>query len=385
MGRIEQAPDKRHGVNSRWVGQVVAAAGFLTLMASGVAALHLRASAQESSVANPPITVLASTVSRETSYAITERFAGRLEPSRQAQLAFERSGLITEMLFEEGDTVLRGDVIARLDISQLDAERLRLLAQRGEIEARRELAAITLARRMNLKDKGWQTEQSFDEARFGVNELESAIARLDASISLVDIDLGKSLLRAPFDGRVAARNIDEGAVISPGAAVVELLESGSQRLRIGVSVEASDALAPEKYYRFGVGEREFDARLIAKRPDIQTRTRTVTALFETEDVSDIPFGEIVELSLIRDVKADGYWIPVNALTEGRKGLWSVLTVTSLDDQPRVAREAVEVLHVTGERAFVSGTLTAGAEIIVSGTDRVIPGQLVAVTRQDRVR
>ena len=354
---------------------------FVGLMGAGIAGLHIRASAEAPPEANPAVTVSYRTARFEDGYIVTERFAGRLEPARQTRLAFERAGLVTEVLFDEGDRIAAGTVVARLDTAQLKARRTQLLAQRRELQARLDLAKVTLTRQQSLQSKGWQSIQRFDEARFSVAELTASIARINATIQSVDIDLEKSEIRAPFAGTIAARSIDEGAIVNAGTGILELLEADVRQVRVGVSVDAAEALSTDQVYNLRSGGRTYPGRLISKRADLQTGTRTVTALFEARSATDVPFGDIVELVLERRVKSRGVWLPTTALSEGRKGLWTVLTVVQRDGKPVIAREAVEVLHVEAQRVFVRGTLRQDARIVLDGTNRVIPGQRVALATQ----
>ena len=376
----ERDPERDGGARALLRGALLGLTGlgFLGLMGGGIAALHFRAAAEPATPANPPVSVAVRQIRLDDGYDVTERFAGRLEPARETHLAFERAGLVLAVLFEEGDRVERGEVVARLDTAKLEAERDRLRAQRRELQAQEALARATLKRQETLATKGWQTEQRYDEARFGLAETAAAIERIDAAIASVEVDIGKSVLTAPFAGSVAARSVDEGAVVAAGAPVVELLESGARQLRVGVSVEAAEALEAGRLYRLDADGRRLEGRLIAKRPDLQTGTRTVTALLEVTGGEAVPFGEIVELLLERRVPSVGAWLPLTALSEGRKGLWSLLTVVERDGVPTVAREAVEILHLDGARAFVRGTIGEGAKVVLDGTNRIIPGQRVAL-------
>lgn len=353
--------------------------GFIT---GGIATLHMGANAEVPPDANPPVSVAVQVVRITTGYTVTERFVGRLEPVRQTRLAFERGGLVTKVLFEEGEQVRRGAVVAHLDTAKLKAERVRLQAQRQELRARQTLAKVTLDRQRVLASKGWQSEQRYDEARFKFAEISASIDRLDAAMASIDVDIGKSVLKAPYAGRVAARLIDEGAVVDAGTALIELLESGARQVRVGVSVKAAQALNKRHIYRLSANGRVFQGRLISKRPDLQTGTRTVTVLLDALGGENVPFGEIVELMYDRRVAADGTWLPVRALSEGRKGLWSVLTVVDRDGERAIAREAVEVLHVDDGRVFVRGTLSDGAKVVLNGTNRIIPGQKVALAAKE---
>ncbi len=373
----EPAPNKTGRTLKRLLMGTVAL-GFIGLMAAGTAVLHMRANAEVPVAANPPVTVSSTTLEIVDSYTITERFAGRLEPARETRLAFERAGLVREVLIEEGDRVNKGDVIARLGVSKLKADRATLDAQKKEFRARRDLAKATLERQEALSASGWRSKQTYDEARFALQEAEAGIARIEASIAALDVDITKSELRAPFSGTIANRSLDEGSIVTPGAVVANLLESDKRQVRIGVSPEVASTLRKADPYSFKISGQEFTGKMAVKRPDLETRTRTVSVLFSIDGAQHVPFGEIAELIVERKVEARGAWLPVGALTEGRKGLWSVLTIVDGEEGPIVSREAAEVLHIAGDRVFVRGTFQLGARLLTEGVNRVTPGQQVHI-------
>ena len=351
---------------------------FIGATAAGVVSLHSRAGAKRPPDPNPPLVVNAPRIELLTAYSVKERFVGLLEPARQTSLSFERRGLVTEVLFDEGDRVTKGKVVAKLDASRLNSDRRGLEARLQELEAQFQLASVTLSRQSALKSKGWQSEQKYDEARFRAAQLSSAIRRVKASIQSIDIDIAKSELKAPYSGTVAARGVDEGSVVSAGASVIDVVESGVRRARVGLSIAASSFLKVGESYRLISGDRDLVGKLLSKRPDLQTGTRTVAALFEVRGADDLPFGGIVEVVVERSVHSEGTWLPISALSEGAKGLWTVFTVVASQGAPSISREAVEVLHVDGGRAYVRGNLSGQTRIVVNGTNRIIPGQRVAL-------
>ncbi len=352
---------------------------FVGATAAGIGALHFRAAAEIPAAANPPLSVAVQPAKLQDGYDVVQRFAGRLEPKRRTRLSFERGGLVTSIAFDEGEVIEKGAVIARLDTAKLDAERARLQAQRRELDARLALARLTLERQDDLMKKGFRSAQRHDEARFQVEELKAAIDANAAAIRSVNVDISKAVLYAPFGGTAAGRMIDEGTVVSAGTAVIDLLEAGAPTVRVGIAVDASKALVVGKSYTLAVGGETFDGTLTALRPDIATGTRTAIALFDAPSAGFARFGEIVELVLEKKVSSPGYWLPSSALSEGRKGLWSVFVVDHRDGTETTARESVEVLHSAGDRVFVRGTLRDGAMVITNGTNRIVPGQTVAAS------
>jgi hypothetical protein len=81
------------------------------------------------------------------------------------------------------------------------------------------------------------------------------------------------------------------------------------------------------------------------------------------------------------VQERGGWLPIAALLEGKRGVWTVLTVKAQGDAYSTTREAVEVLDVQGDQAFVRGTVSSGALVVASGVHRISPGMRVAVQQE----
>jgi len=359
---------------------VMTATTLIAMMGAGITVLHMRAGAQAPTTANPPPTVRTLTLDSQKYYTTEQRFAGRLEAARESRLAFERRGLVERVLFDEGDRVAADAPLARLDRAKLKAERKRLQANKRELEAKLALARRTLERQSTLSRQGWQSEQRFDEARFSVDELEAAIERVSAQIEAVQIDLQKSVLRAPFAGTVTGRHVDEGAVVQAGAAVLDLAETSRIHARIGVTAAVAEDLETGQSYPLAVGDRRLMGKLIAKRPDIQTGTRTVTALFSVDN-PNAPLGEVIELIRSREIGQEGAWLPLTALVEDRRGLWSVYRVRPDGEGHVVNRRSVEVLHSRNGRVFVRGLFSDGERILKDGTNRVVPGQRVIVSEK----
>jgi len=345
----------------------------------GVTTIQMRAEEKPQITAAPLIEVAAFRPDYRTGYDVARRFTGRLEPARQTDLAFELTGTIRAIMVDEGDTVGAGDVIARLDTRSLEAERRRQQANRSAAESDLELAELTLDRRRKLQQAGHVSDEVLDQARLALNRLRANLAQIDATIEAIDINLDKSVLRAPFGGRVGARLMDEGATATPGQPVLTVLESARPTVRIGLAPDVVNRLVPAETFTIEIGGQPFKARFTGLRPDLQTRTRTIEALFELETQSALPgFGQLAELTLEERVATPGYWVPAASLKEGPRGLWTLLTLAEPTEEGArlVVREAVEVLHMDADRAFVRGTITGDTRIVAEGVHRVVAGQPV---------
>lgn len=358
------------------------ALGFVGLLGAGTIFLHERAETQraEASLAPDPIAVMTLVTQAQTGYEITDRFVGRLEPAQHANLSFERGGLVTDVLVEEGTKVGKGDLIAELDTALLAAERDRLLGQRKQILAQLELARLTTERQKTLQQRGHASSQQLDEARLAGRALEGQLIGVDAAIRRIEIDIEKAKILAPFAGTIGARMIDNGAVIDAGAPVVSLLETDRPQARIGVSPTVAQTLEPGRTVALYANDAEITGEIVTVRPDLSTATRTTSVLIDVLGNTPVKFGDTIELHVSRKIPGDGFWVPTAALSEGARGLWTVLTVkdSAAQDGLVVGQEAVEILHIEGARVYVRGTLEIGQRIIAAGRNRVIPGQMVVL-------
>lgn len=349
---------------------------------AGIAALHLRTAAEEPRSVVPPVRVETVRAAMVDGFDLITHYTGRLEAARTTALAFERGGLVLAVGLDEGDTVARGQVVARLDTAKLEAGRAQLEARRRELEAQKNLAAATFARQSKLKTEGWSPDQKFDEAEAAVAQLDASIEQVTAEIAGIDIDIAKSRLEAPFDGTMAGRFIDEGAVVAAGTPVATLLETGRRQVRVGLPPDVTYGLDPDATFALHSNGVMHQARLIARRPDLDTGTRTVTVLFDvTETTGDAALGDLVTLAIARHVDTRGTWLPLTALKEGRRGLWTVLVAGRAGDTTVVRPEAVELLHAEDDRVYVRGTLRDGDHVLSGGTDRVVAGQSIALAAE----
>ncbi len=328
----------------------------------------------------PPLPVRVVAAEFQDGYDRRRDFPGRIAAARRSDLGFERDGLLIDVRVDDGDAVAAGDTLAVLDTEPLQRRRDELLAAREATLARRALAEVTLIRRTTLVDQGHASEQALDEARFEAQALTAEAERLTASIAALDLDLDKSVLRAPFAGRIDARLADEGTVVEPGQPVLRLVETGRLEARIGVPEAAARTLRLGQPYTVDIGGVAGGATLRAVTPALDPTTRTVTAVFDLapQGTLDPAVGALVRLSLSETVPEPGAWLPRSALTEGVRGLWTVFTLEATGDGGAhlVRRADVEILHAEADRVYVRGTLAPGDLVVADGTHRVVPGQRV---------
>ena len=375
-------------------------------------------------------------VRHEVEYTTHRQYTGTVRARRDSELGFEQAGRVVTLHVEAGDEVRAGQALARLDGRRLEARRKGLAAERAqalallqELEAgpreeeiaqarshiqdldeQRTLVGLKRVRAERLFKEQVVAEDALDtaaskerqltarleEARQGLEELlagtrperiraqEGAVGQLDALLELVDVDIENATLRAPFDGVVAERRIDEGSVVAAGETVVRVLESTAPEAWVGIPVLMAKSIVPGRRYVLEIGGAEHSATALQVLPEIDAATRCVSAVFALDEPEAPVFpGQVVRLALEQTVDEEGMWIPTTALTRGLRGLWNCYAV--VEEEPssnghggryRVEHRQVEVLHAEGDRLYVRGTLRDGERIVSGGTHRLVAGQRV---------
>ncbi|MEM1277539.1 MAG: efflux RND transporter periplasmic adaptor subunit [Pseudomonadota bacterium] len=359
---------------THWIGAGIFGLLVLAGGASAVMALQARAADEPRAQERAALTVAVSRIEIQARYQVRESYVGQVEPARLTTPSFERSGKVTDLLVDEGDEVDAGQVLARMDTRALEIERMRLEAERASLVADTDLAQRTVERREQLVDDGWASRQAFDEAQFSLTALAARRDSITAAIARIDLDLEKSVLLAPFSGTVSARQIDEGTVVASGTPVLSLQETTRPQARIGIPSDRADLVSRGDRFPLLYRGRAIIGEVAAITRDLQFGTRSIPILLDLDADFPLTMGQVIRLDLTRNIEVRGAWVPLAALREAERGLWSIQTARPTDTGYKVAREAVEVLHVADQNAYVRGTFQDGALLIPEGGHRLSVGQ-----------
>jgi RND family efflux transporter MFP subunit len=386
-----------------------------------------------------PVEIL--TLEALPAYRVTRVYTGMVVARQTSDLSFERGGKLVELTVDEGDRVSLGAPLATLDTQGLRATQRQLRAQRIQAQARlaemragprREtieaaqaqvderqaelaLAGLQRRRRQYLLEKGVIAREAFDAADAGVktwqarleaaqrrlDELlagtrreqiqaqEALVAQVDASLAAIEIDLDKSVLKAPFAGTVAKRLADAGMVVNAGQALFRLVEGAHPEVHVGLPPRVAATLTPGSRPSVHIGDDTHQAQVARILPELDAATRTVLAVLtlaapgDRAHLSAVIPGQVARLELQETIDTPGFWLPLTALTKGTRGLWScfVLVPDTEGDAAglRTEHRLVEILHTENDRVFVRGLLQAGERVVKTGTHRLVAGQRVQVT------
>jgi RND family efflux transporter MFP subunit len=334
----------------------------------------------------PPIVVRVQEARRLDEYAVAREFVGVVEARRESSVGFELPGELAEVLFDEGEFIEGGTVVARLDTSILEAEKAALVAARDQARAATELAAITRKRMADALEREAASAHEWDKADKDYQAQVAALARAEAAVAAINTRIARAELKSPFPALVAERLADEGQVLAAGAPVLHLLERVEPEVRIGVAGDSIDTISRGDEFTVLVRGRNVPATVKSVLPVRGNGTRSVDVLLTLHAEFDgIRRGDLATLVIERSEPEAGFWLPLSALTESSRGLWACYVAHELAEHDRAGpathrlrRRELEVIHQEADRVFVRGTLGDGELVVGEGLQRLVPDQLVSL-------
>jgi multidrug efflux system membrane fusion protein len=326
-------------------------------------------------------TVVTQVLASQPSYQHTQRYTGTIRSANTTGVGFELAGKLNHIHVDSGNAVTKGQKLAALDITLLQAEQAQLQASLSQVLADINLAQSTLKRTLKLKLQNYVSEQQLDETQQQVASLLANQQRLKASLHATTLKIEKSTLLAPFSGKISQRHHNLGEVISLGSPVFTLVGQTQQLAYIGVPIEVAQSLKQATAVDVSVAKRQYQGQIAGISAEVNPISRTVQLRISLPDDASILNGEIAYLSLDQQVLTQGYWVPIAALTDGIRGLWNLYTLSKADNSAegkyfQIERRDVEVIYTNEQQAYIKGAIKDGDVIITQGLHKLVVGQSV---------
>jgi len=303
-----------------------------------------------------------SVVVQPVAFDETVHATGSLRAEESVDLQPETSGKVVAIHFDEGTLVRAGALLVKINDADLQASLERSIA-------RRTLAELRERRVDQLLRDGGTNQQEYDSALSELN-----VQR--AEVELIEAQIAKTEVRAPFDGMVGLRAVSLGAYVSPTTRIATLQKLENIKI---------DFAVPEKYaQRVSVGSpvtftvageaASFAGRVYAVEPriDVSTRTLQLRAVCENADLRLRP-GTFAQVQFTLARVDDAILVPAEAVIPGLADK----TVFVLADG-RAARRVVRTGTRTGTSVQILDGLAAGDSVIVSGLQQLRHGMSVTL-------
>jgi multidrug efflux system membrane fusion protein len=300
-----------------WIAALVIAA-LVVLMV-----VHLL-TGQKGRTGNPPQVV---STAAATLGDMPERLSalGTVTPIATVNVLPQLSGYLTEVGYQEGQDVAKGQFLAQIDPRQYEINKQQAEAQLAKDQASLDQARADLARYTQLHEQKSIAEQTYSDQKFTVQQDEAAVKADKAAIAQYELDLTYCHITAPVAGRVGLRLVDPGNYVtqssSPGIVTITTMKPTTVQFTVPQNslgqvlqrVNGGSKL-PVTVFNSDNSKQLATGELYALSNQMATSTGTVTlrATFPNDDEVLFP-NEFVNVQLLVDTLHNAVLVPTPAV------------------------------------------------------------------------
>lgn len=288
--------------------------------------------------------------------------SGSIEANEQVDIRSEVSGIVQTINFEEGTNVSKGQVLFKVN----DIE---LRAQSAKIQTTQKLASENERRAKLLLEKEAISQEEYDIASADYKTAK-------AETQLIQAQIAKTTVRAPFSGKIGLRAISNGTYVTPTTVIAKLVNTSQLKITFSIPEKYASQMKVGNSLTFttaGSAEK-FTAKIYAIEPEIEIATRTLKlrAIAENKDGKLYP-GTFANVTLPLDEINDALLVPTEALIPIQNGKKIFISENG---------KAKEIIVKTGARTdkdiLITEGLKAGDTILTTGVMTLKNGMPVRV-------
>ena len=314
---------------------------------------------------------------------------GTVTPVTQVVLRPQVSGVLTEVLFTEGQAVQKGQLLARIDPRPFEQALAQAQGERARIQAQLSAARVTLGRYETLWKQDSIARQDVDTQAALVKQLEGQVQSSTASEGNARINLGYARITAPISGRIGLRAVDQGNMVQAGGTtgIATITQMAPIDVKFAVPQDrVQDVLAAQRNGSLPVSALDrtrndalAQGRFLTLDNVIDTATGTLQAKARFDNAGGNLFpNQFVNVRLQLGA-TPGVLVPVTAVRTGPEGDYVYVV-----DAERVAHmRPVKRGGATVDDVLITSGVQAGELVVTEGGDRVKDGGKVELAGEAR--
>lgn len=334
---------------------------------------------------NGPVPVRVTEVS-QGDFNIELKALGTVTALNTVSVRSRVNGELVKVLFEEGQLVKAGDLLAQIDPRAYEVALQQAEGTLAQNQAQLKNAEIDLARYKGLYAEDSIAKQTLDTQEALVAQYRGTVKNNQAAVAEARLNLDFTRIRAPIDGRLGLRQVDAGNLISSGDTTPLVVITQVKPITVNFTLAENDlppVLARVRnneqllVQAWDRGEKQLLAEGVLhsldNQIDVATGTVKLKARFDNASESLFP-NQFVNVRLRVETRQGATLIPSAALQFGARGTFVFL----LDNEDKVQLRKVEVGASDGALTLISAGLKVGERLVLEGTDKLKDGSEVQV-------
>jgi membrane fusion protein, multidrug efflux system len=311
---------------------------------------------------------------------------GTVTPSATVTVTPQVSGVLTNVPFQEGQMVRKGQLLATIEPRPFELAVMQAQAQLQKDEAQLDAASVTLKRYQTLLQQDSIARQDVDTQAATVKQLQGTVLGDQANVGTARLNLQWTRVTAPVSGRAGLRSVDIGNLVSSGTSggITTITELAPIDVEFAIAqdripplqarIAAGAVLAVSALDRTRTNLLDTGVFLsLNNQSDTQTGTVRAKARFANARNALFP-SQFVNVRILLDTLKDAVVVPVTALRHGPNGDF----VYVLNEDRTVTQVGVTQGVTTADSVQITRGLEIGQRVITEGGDRLKDGAKVSL-------
>lgn len=316
----------------------------------------------------PPPIVIAAATSREETWDQYLNSVGTIKAVNGVELTSETSGQITQLLFDSGDVVAKGELLVVLNDTVEQASK------------QNQIASLNLAKVLHERDAKLINQRSIPQSQYDRSLAD--LQRAKAQLSETEARLSQKRIKAPFNGTIGIRQVDVGDYVSPGSVIASIQDLSALEIDFTLPSQAGPLLAkgqPISVAATVYPDKQFAATLFAIDSKVDTSTRNIAVRAKLAPGSKLLPGMYATVNIALQREKQVVTVPETAVTYSLHGN-TIFIIKPTEDGSGLTQEAVivEVGEVRNGRIAILSGLKAGEHVVTAGQNKLFRGALVAI-------
>jgi membrane fusion protein (multidrug efflux system) len=303
------------------------------------------------------------------SYSNSLTLTGSIDANEEVRIISEVSGIVREIYFQEGTTVRRGQTLLKIDDSELRAQLAQVLTKQ------------TLASENERRARLLLQKEAISREEYDVASAEYRTAK--SQTQLIRAQIAKTLIRAPFTGKIGLRTVSIGEYLTPSMPVSNLVNINPVKITFSIPEKYSGQVKANTVINFTVAgsSQVSSATIYAIEPRIDATTRTLQLRARANNDSGrlIP-GSFASIFLPLSTIPDAMLIPTEAIIPVQNGKKVFIT-----DSGKVKEVMIETATRTDKEIVVISGLKSGDTVLTTGIMTLKSGNKVKVKLPNSVK
>lgn len=395
--------------------------GVLLLTGGAWAVLQMNRSPNSPETAATQAIAVSTVTLKSQSMANTLELSGSIRPVEQATLSTRVMGRITALSLESGDRFRKGDVLANIDVmdlnaqtgqaelgvAQAQAEVFRSQASLNQLESQKleaqsalRLAQVTQSRTSRLQAEGAVSQSALDDAntaleqararvaqseagirqsQAAIEQTQAAVSRAELSVVSSDISASYGTIFAPFDGVVVQKMAYEGEMAAPGTPLLKVENPNKLELEISVPEENLRLVRVGQAVKvqFDAVNQTINGTIQQIVPAANAQSRSFMVKIPLNNSNKLISGMFGRIALPIGANKETLFVPNTALIQ-RGQLQGVYVVESVDEKAIAVLRWVKTGKTQNEQIEIVSGLKTGDRIITSNIGQLSDGQPVTL-------